>query len=82
MDLHKYTFVNVCKEYKDLELDDDTIKIFLTPDSTADDISGELEEFMNFVVMKQGNSDFTKGLEGGETDHKKIGLLFYSVGCF
>ena len=61
--LHKYTFVNICKEYKDLELGDEAVKIFLTPDSTADDISGELEEFMNFVVKKQGNSDFTKGLE-------------------
>ena len=61
--LHKYTFVNICKEDKSLELGDDAIKIFLTPDSTADDISGELEELMNFVVKKQGNSDFTKGLE-------------------
>lgn len=61
--LHKYTFSNICHEDKNLELGDEAIKIFLTPDSTANDISGELEEFMSFVVKKQGNSDFTKGLE-------------------
>ena len=61
--LHKYTFSNMCHENKDLELGDEAIKIFLTPDSNADDISGELEEFMNFVIKKRGNSDFTKGLE-------------------
>ena len=62
-ELHKYTFSNLCHENKNLALGDEAIKIFLTPDSTASDISGELEDFMNFVIKKRGNSDFTKGLE-------------------
>ena len=62
-ELHKYTFSNLCHENKNLALGDEAIKIFLTPDSTASDISGELEEFMDFVIKKRGNSDFTKGLE-------------------
>ena len=61
--LHKYTFSNMCHEDKNMELGDDAIKIFLTPDSIGNDISGEMEEFMDFVIKKRGNSDFTKGLE-------------------
>ena len=61
--LHKYTFSNMCHEKTGLELGDETVKIFLTPDSKADDISGEMERFMDFVVKKKGSSDFTKRLE-------------------
>ena len=43
--LHKYTFENVCCEDKRVRLGDESIKIFLTPDSTADDVSEEMKDF-------------------------------------
>ena len=52
--LHKYTFVNICKEDKSLELGDDAIKIFLTPDSTADGehkvVESKLTHSKNLII--------------------------------
>ena len=49
--LRKYTFVNMCREEKRLELGDDAIKIFLTPDGKKGGMQKE---------MKQGGIRFYK----------------------
>ena len=49
MDRHIYTFVNTCREDKDLELGDETVKIFLSTCGKLDDISKDLKEFLHYV---------------------------------
>ena len=49
MERHIYTFVNTCREDKDLELGDETVKIFLSTCGKLDDISKDLEEFLRYV---------------------------------
>lgn len=46
---HKYTFQNRCEEEKDLVLGDETTKIFLNSDSVMDDVSKELQMFLDYV---------------------------------
>ena len=46
-----------------LELDDETEKIFLTPDGTAEDISKEMKDFMAYVTDKKTDSDFARRLD-------------------
>lgn len=61
--LRKYTFVNICKENKDIELGDDAIKIFLTPDGKVGSMSEELEALMTYMTKKKTESEFTKELD-------------------
>ena len=49
MDRHIYTFVNTCREYQNLELDDGTMKIFLSTRGKLDDVSSGLREFLKYV---------------------------------
>ena len=62
-DLHKYTFRNICVERPSLELGDETEKIFLTPDGTAEDISKEMTDFMAYMTDKKTDSDFARRLD-------------------
>ena len=61
--LRKYTFVNMCREEKRLELGDDAIKIFLTPDGKKGGMSEEMEALMKYVAENKAESDFTKELD-------------------
>lgn len=61
--LRKYTFVNVCREDKRLELGDDAVKIFLTPDGKKGGMSEEMEALMKYVAENKAESDFTKELD-------------------
>ena len=70
-DLHKFTFRNVCVEDPELELGDETCKIFLTPAGTADDISKEMRELMNYIADNKAESDFTVRLENAVNAIKK-----------
>ena len=70
-DLHKFTFRNVCVEDPELELGDGTCKIFLTPAGTADDISKEMRELMNYIADNKAESDFTVRLENAVNAIKK-----------
>ena len=62
-ELHIFTFKNICKEDTTLELGDETVKIFLTPDGTAQDVSGEVKEFMAYMTDHKTESDFAKRLD-------------------
>ena len=69
--LHKFTFRNVCIEDPELELGDGTCKIFLTPAGTADDVSKEMRELMNYIADNKAESDFTVRLENAVNAIKK-----------
>lgn len=47
---HMYTFENLCKEDKNIRLDDGAVKVFLNSDSEMDDVSGELKAFLDYVA--------------------------------
>ena len=70
-DLHKFTFRNVCVEDPELELGDGMCKIFLTPAGTADDVSKEMRELMNYIADNKAESDFTVRLENAVNAIKK-----------
>lgn len=61
-DLHLYTFENRCNENASLLLGDESTKVILTPDGTADDVSDELAQFLDYLAGKGGNSPFVKRL--------------------
>ena len=50
-------------ERPSLELGDETEKIFLTADGTAEDISKEMKDFMAYMTDKKTNSDFARRLD-------------------
>ena len=47
--LHKYTFKNYCKEFPELELNDEATKIFLCAGGDAEDVSPEMKEFLDWM---------------------------------
>ena len=53
----------MCREEKRLELSDDAIKIFLTPDGKKGGMSEEMEALMKYVAENKAESDFTKELD-------------------
>ncbi len=61
--LHKYTFQNTCMENKNLLLNDESVKIFLSADGTADDVSEDMKAFLSYLKDHVSSSDFTKRLE-------------------
>jgi len=61
-ELHLYSFENRCNEDASLFLDDESTKVILTPDGTADDVSDELAEFLDYLAGKGGTSPFVKRL--------------------
>ncbi len=60
---HKYSFENVCLEDKTILLGDEAVKVFLTPDGEADDVSPKMKEFLNFISGGIPNDDFTRRLD-------------------
>lgn len=61
--LHLYTFENRCGEDGELLLGDESVKVFLTPDGIADDVSSELADFLNYLAGRGGSSSFVKRLD-------------------
>lgn len=58
--LYKYTFRNICKEFPELELEDDTWKIFLsTKGMNEEEISPELADLLHYIE----NSDLEEGCQ-------------------
>ncbi len=62
--LHRYTFVNRCVEAPKLELGDDTTKIFLCAGGNKNDVSPELDDFLNWIATgNSGKSQLVQNLE-------------------
>lgn len=60
---HIYTFENLCIQNTSLPLKDETIKVFLNPYGTLDDVDEELKNFLKYVADGIPVDDFTKELE-------------------
>ena len=61
--LHKYSFSMICREYRDLELNDGGNRIILSAEGSADDVSMELASFLRYVAGNIPDSDLTRRLE-------------------
>lgn len=61
--LHVYTFENHCKECPGLLLGDETTKVFVNAAGTANDISDEMQEFMDYLQGLGIKNEFTRKLE-------------------
>ena len=73
-DRHKYTFLNLCRENPDIELGDETQKIFLCASGTQNDVSPEMTAFLNFVATGESSDTFTQSLDSAVEDariHKR-----------
>lgn len=60
---HIYTFSNLCREDMGISLEDGTTKIFLNADSEMNDVSEELNVFLNYVAGKKSDDSFIEKLE-------------------
>lgn len=62
--LHKYTFRNRCDELPELVLEDGTTKIFLCAGGSADDVSPDMKDFLNWLATGRiGSSRLVHNLE-------------------
>ena len=61
--LHKYNFRNLCLENPQIELGDETEKIFLCAEGTADDVSEKMQAFLNYIASGKPRDSFTNELE-------------------
>ena len=68
---HIYTFENICKEDTNIALGDGAVKIFLNADSEMDDVSKELEAFLDYVAGKETDDSFVKKLDDAVKNAKK-----------
>lgn len=55
-----YTFVNMCKEVNGLQ--DEAARIFINPYGEAPDMSEELRNFLQYIVKKEPQDNFTEKL--------------------
>lgn len=60
---HIYTFENVCREDKEISLEDGTAKIFLNALGKRDDVSAELKAFLDYVAGKRPKDPFVEELD-------------------
>ena len=58
-----YTFKNLCMENPELELGDDTTKVFLNASGTVGEISEELRDFFNLLNKRKTKSDLSRKIE-------------------
>ena len=63
---HKYTFRNLCVEDNNIELGDETDKVFLNTSGTIVDVDDEMLEFLSYIkkstdeVAHNAKSDLVK----------------------
>ncbi len=60
---HIYTFENRCAEELFLALKDEAVKIFLNAAGTADDVTPELEAFLDYIAGQKPEDDFVQRLD-------------------
>ncbi len=61
--LHKYTFKNLCVEHPELEMGDETEKIVLNTNGTADDVDEKLKNFLDYVAGKTVDDEYVKKVD-------------------
>ena len=62
-ELHKYSFLNLCIEDPQIELGDETEKIFLCAEGTSDDVSEKMQAFLRYIASGTPSDSFTNELE-------------------
>ena len=80
--MHKYTFENQCIEMPELKLDDETRKIFLCAGGTADDVSDDMKDFLDWLIGKRGKSELVKALDNAvqkARDHEEWRLEYMTL---
>ena len=60
---HQYTFQNYCKENKEIELGDESYKIFFNTKGTVDDVSEEVKAFLNYLEGILSDDEYIKELD-------------------
>ena len=60
---HEYRFLNLCHEDPEIELGDETEKIFLCADGTEDDVSADMQAFLTYIASNTASDNFTNELE-------------------
>ena len=68
---HIYTFENICKEDGSISMGDEAVKIFLNAKGTLDDVSDELEAFLDYVAGKKPKDAYVERLEEAVKEAKK-----------
>ena len=61
--LHKYRFRNICMEEPCLEMGDGAEKVFLCANGTRDDVSDEIQAFLQYVAGEKPTTEITKKLD-------------------
>ena len=61
--LHKYTFVNVCREAGGLVLGDGATKIFLNARGIMNDVSSDLMAFLNYLKGIKSENTYVEELD-------------------
>lgn len=60
---HIYTFRERCDEDNNITLDDGAVKIFLSTKGSADDVSNDIKNFLNYIDNGIISSDFVQQLD-------------------
>ena len=68
---HRYTFENQCREEEGLKLEDGAVKIFLNASSTANDVSGPLKSFLDYVAGREVKDHFVEELREAVKEARK-----------
>ncbi len=68
---HIYTFENICKEDSRVLMGAGTVKIFLNAKGTLDDVSKELQAFLDYVAGKKTEDPYVEKLEEAVKEAKK-----------
>ena len=61
--LYRYTFENLCKEQKDISLNDEAVKLFFNTAGTEGEITGETKAFLNYVGGISSEDAYVKELQ-------------------
>ncbi|MBQ2900369.1 MAG: Rpn family recombination-promoting nuclease/putative transposase [Agathobacter sp.] len=61
--LHLYTFENQCHECPELLLGDETTKVFINAAGTADDVSQDMKDFLDYLQGKGTKNEFTQRID-------------------
>ena len=67
---HIYTFRERCDEDNNITLDDGAVKIFLSTKGSADDVSDDIKNFLNYVDSGIISGDFVQQLDDAVTSVK------------
>ena len=62
-DFYRYTFENICREKKDLTLNDEAVKLFFNTAGTRGDVSPETKAFLKYVGGIPSEDAYVKKLQ-------------------